>query len=318
MKLSSVPVPDLRGVPVLVTGGAGFIGGHLVEALVARGARVRVLDDFSTGRPQNLAAVADAVEIHEGDIARAADVARAVAGVRYVFHQAALSSVPGSFADPASTHRVNAAGSANVFDAARAAGAARVIWASSSAVYGDCEDLPAHEDRTGAALSPYAASKQEGERLAAERAAGGQQLVGLRYFNIYGPRQDPNGPYAAVVPRFLAALRAGQAPVIHGDGEQTRDFLFVADAVLANLMAAGADDDVARAGVFNVASGRATSIRELAALATAACGGGPPPRFEAARPGEIRHSRGDMAAFRAAIGELPLTSLQDGLGRCVS
>jgi nucleoside-diphosphate-sugar epimerase len=312
-----LPIPSFEGVPVLVTGGAGFIGSHLVEALLARGARVRVLDDFSTGRRENLRAAGPAVEWLEGDVRDADACARAVAGARYVFHQAARSSVPGSFADPETTHAVNALGSANVFDAAGRAGVERTVWASSSAVYGDCPDLPASEARTGTPLSPYAASKQAAERFAAAAAARGHETVGLRYFNVYGPRQDPNGPYAAVVPRFLTALRAGRPAVICGDGEQTRDFLFVADVVLANLLAAGAP--AAAAGrAYNVASGRATSIRELAAAAAAVCGGGPEPEFAPARPGEVRHSVGSPERFRTEIGRFEPVELVTGLRRCLT
>jgi nucleoside-diphosphate-sugar epimerase len=311
-----MPIPEFSGVAVLVTGGAGFIGSHLTAALVAHGARVRVLDDLSTGKRSNLEAVAAEVDWREGDIRDADCCRRAVAGVRFVFHQAARSSVPGSFADPATTRDVNAGGTGVLLDAAHAAGVERTVWASSSAVYGDSRQVPAREDRRGTPLSPYAESKLAAELLSTERAARGQEIVALRYFNVYGPRQDPNGPYAAVVPRFLSALAAGSAPVIYGDGEQTRDFLFVADAVHANLLAAGAPPAAAHAGAYNVASGRATRIRDLAVLAAEVLGVRLSPTFAPAREGEVLHSLGDPSRFLREIGELVPTPLAVGLAVC--
>ncbi|MFP5287555.1 MAG: NAD-dependent epimerase/dehydratase family protein, partial [Thermoanaerobaculia bacterium] len=240
-------IPDLQGVSVLVTGGAGFIGSHLVDALVARGARVRVLDDLSTGRRENL----QDAELIEGDI-RNPEICRAACeGVEYVFHQAALGSVPRSLIDPGASIAVNVTGTANVFAAAREA--RRVIYASSSSVYGDGETVVKREGEEGRPLSPYAASKAMGEELAEVFGrCYGQELIGLRYFNVYGPRQSPDGPYAAVVPRLFQACREGEAPVIHGDGEQSRDFTWVGDAVLANLLAAGAPPE-ACGRAYNVA-----------------------------------------------------------------
>ena len=295
-----MPVPDFNGVPVLVTGGAGFIGSHLVDALLARGARVRVLDDFSTGRRENLPA--DKVEVVEGDL-RAAGVCRAAcAGAVYVFHQAALGSVPRSMADPASTIAVNVTGTANVLAAAREAGARRVVYASSSSVYGDGEAVVKREGEEGRPLSPYAASKVMNEELAEVFArCFGLEAIGLRYFNVYGPRQAPDGPYAAVIPRFIRACLRGEAPVIYGDGGQSRDFTFVADAVAANLLAAGAPGE-ACGRAYNVARGERATVAELAESIRVLAGSGAPPRHEPPRAGDVRHSQADPSEAEARLG----------------
>lgn len=306
---------DLADVPVLVTGGAGFIGSHLVDALVERGARVRVLDDLSTGRRENLAQLGARVELVEGDIRDVAVCRRAVEGVRYVFHQAALGSVPRSMEDPATTIDINVGGTTNVFAAARDAKVARLVYASSSSVYGDSETLPKREGDEGRLLSPYAYSKQANEDLADVFArCFGMELVGLRYFNVYGPRQDPEGPYAAVVPRFFAAALRGEAPVIYGDGEQSRDFTWVGDAVGANLAAAAAPRE-ACGRAYNVGAGGATTVRELAAAIRAATGSSAEPRFEPERPGDIRHSLADTRALQDATGFVPSMPVREGIAR---
>ena len=317
------PDPDFRGVPVLVTGGAGFIGSHLVDALVEAGARVRVLDDLSTGRRENLGhhlAGEHRIEWIEGDIRDAGACRRACDGVRFVFHQAALGSVPRSMKDPATTIAVNVAGTANVFAAARDAGDARVVYASSSSVYGDSDRLPKREGEEGRPLSPYALSKAMNEELAATFGdCFGLELVGLRYFNVYGPRQSPEGAYAAVVPLFFRAALRGEAPAIHGDGRQSRDFTFVADAVRANLLAAVAP--AAACGcAYNVAPGEATTVADLAAairgLVERATGTAPPPPVHGPpRPGDVRHSKADPAAARDALGFAAEVGLADGLAR---
>ena len=310
-----MPIPDFQGVPVLVTGGAGFIGSHLVDALVERGARVRVLDDLSSGNLGNLAHHGDAIEVQRGDIRDVEVCRRACSGVRWVFHLAALGSVPKSLEDPATTIAINVAGTANVFAAAREAGVERTVYASSSAVYGDSDALPSREGDEGPPLSPYGASKAMNEQLAATFARSfGQQLVGLRFFNVYGPRQSPEGPYAAVIPRFLAAARRGESMEIHGDGEQTRDFAYVSDAVEAALLAAGAPAEVCGAA-YNVAGGESVTMNELAARLAVLAGSSGPPIHVAPRPGDVRHSRADLTVTREKLGYAPRVPVAAGLER---
>ena len=310
--MSAGSLPELTSVPVLVTGGAGFIGSHLVEALVERGARVRVLDNYATGRAGNLAGLRHQIELIEGDI-RDLDVCRAACRERrFVFHQAALGSVPRSLDDPATSLAVNAQGTANLFGAARDARVERIVYASSSSVYGGSERLPRREGEEGEPLSPYALSKQLCEQIARTFwRCYGQQSLGLRYFNVYGPRQDPEGPYAAVVPRFFWARLAGQAPVIFGDGEQSRDFTFVTDALRANLLALGAATADGRA--VNVASGRRTTIIELERRIAALVGGGPPAVQAEARRGDIHHSQADLGAASELLGYAAAIDLAAGL-----
>lgn len=308
---------DLAGVPILVTGGAGFIGSHLVDALVARQARVRVLDNLVTGRRENLAGVEDRVELIVGDIRDRDISAAACQGVELVFHQAALGSVPRSLDDPATTIDVNVAGTAAVFAAARDARVRRVVYASSSSVYGDSDRLPKREGEEGRPLSPYALSKVMNERLAEVFArCYGMELVGLRYFNVYGPRQDPAGPYAAVVPRWLAAVRAGTPPTVFGDGEQSRDFTFVLDAVMANLLAAVAPTAVC-GRAYNVAGGRRTTLKELARLLCDGVGRPPQLVYAAERPGDVRHSHASLALAAETIGYRPLVDVETGIAVCM-
>lgn len=303
------------GLPVLVTGGAGFIGAHLVERLLALGAKVRVLDNFATGQHGNLAPVRDAIELHEADLRDTAACAAACAGMALVFHQAALGSVPRSVQDPATSIAVNVAGTANLLAAARDAGVRRVVYASSSSVYGDSETLPKREGEEGRVLSPYAASKKMCEELAAVFVRNYPiEVVGLRYFNVYGARQRPDGPYAAVIPRFFAACYAGEAPLIYGDGAQSRDFTHVDDAVSANLLAATAPAERVSGRAFNVAGGRRITVTELAE-AIHALAGGLPPRHEPPRAGDVRHSLADLSASREAFGYTPTVELAAGLAR---
>ncbi len=309
-----MPASDvLRGKLVLVTGGAGFIGSHLVDALLERGAHVRVLDDLSTGRRENVAGVLPRINFLEGDIRDAECCRRACDGAAFVFHQAARGSVPRSMSDPAATIAVNVAGTANVFAAARDAKVTRVVYASSSSVYGDSAALPKREGEEGRPLSPYAVSKVMNEQLADVFArCFGMQVVGLRYFNVYGPRQDPDGPYAAVIPCFFKACLAGEAPVIHGDGQQSRDFTFVSDAVAANLAAAEAA--VSACGrAYNVAGGRRTTVTELARLVRDAAGSGLAPQYAPPRPGDVPHSLADLTRVRDSLGWNPRVELSDGL-----
>lgn len=308
-------IPELQDVPVLVTGGAGFIGSHLVDELVRRGARVRVLDNLATGLRENLAHLKERIELHEEDLRDAEACRRAAAGVELVYHQAALGSVPRSMKDPATSFAVNVTGTANIFAAARDGGARRVVYASSSSVYGDHPELPKREGHEGACLSPYATSKSMCEQLAdIFLRSYGLEIIGLRYFNVYGPRQRPDGPYAAVIPRFFDAYRQGTAPSIHGDGEQSRDFTFVADAVRANLLASGAP--AAAAGrAFNVAAGKRSTLNELVQIVRDLMGGGPPPNHTDPRPGDVRHSLADLSAIREATGYEPRYDLAAGLAK---
>jgi UDP-glucose 4-epimerase len=304
------------GRTALVTGGAGFIGGHLVERLVRDAWRVRVLDDFSTGRHENLAAVAERIDLIRGDVRDAPTVERAVDGVELVFHQAALASVPLSIAEPLRTHSVNLEGTLRVLEESRRAGVRRVVYAASCAVYGDDPELPKEETLAVAPLSPYALQKYAGElycRLYAD--LHGLETVALRYFNVYGPRQDPAGDYAAVIPRFVEACLAGDAPHIYGDGEQTRDFVMVDDVVAANLLAA--DAERASGSVCNVASGSATCLNALLDLVREHTGARVEARYDPPREGDVRHSVASVDRARAILGYAPRVALGEGLRRTV-
>jgi UDP-glucose 4-epimerase len=299
----------------LVTGGAGFIGSHLVAALLDAGTRVRVLDNLSTGRAENLAAVRDRVDFLAGDLTDPAAVARAMAGVDTIYHLAAQVSVMASLRDPAHTEAVNTAGTAALLSAAARAGVRRLVFSSSCAVYGDDPELPKTEESRVVPLSPYAASKREGELLAGRQNERGEGLtaVCLRYFNVYGPRQQPDSDYAAVVPRFLALARQGRAPTIYGDGEQTRDFVHVSDIVRANLRAARLVLAPGTPHLFNIGTGEATSVNQLWRLIAGLAGCAEPARHAAARAGEVRHSYGSSALAGAVLGFRPEVGLAQGL-----
>jgi UDP-glucose 4-epimerase len=300
----------------LVTGGAGFIGSHLVEALVQRGGRVRVLDDFSTGHRDNLEAVASSIELIEGDITDAQTVRQAMAGVEVVFHQAALASVPRSVANPLATHRACVDGTLNVLLAARDAGVRRVVYAASSSAYGNSEVLPKSEHHPTLPLSPYAVAKLAGEQYcAAFSEVYRLETVRLRYFNVFGPRQSPSSPYAAVIPLFIQALSTGKRPTIHGDGSQSRDFTFVADVVQANLLAAEAPGVSGK--VYNVACGKRTTLLELVQHLNALLGTNIEPTHTAPRPGDVKHSLADIHRASADLGYQPTTDIPTGLCHCV-
>jgi nucleoside-diphosphate-sugar epimerase len=303
--------PDL----LLVTGGAGFIGSHLVDALLAGGARVRVLDDLSTGRRENLAGAlaTGRLELLVGDLRDPGDCRRACRGARVVFHLAAVGSVPRSMDDPAGTLAVNSGGTANLLAAAREEGVRRVVLSSSSSVYGDSEASPKREGEEGRPLSPYALSKRIGEELAETFGrCFGLETIALRYFNVYGPRQDPDGPYAAVIPRFFDALLAGRPATLHGHGRQSRDFTFVADAVASNLAAAAAPA-AACGRAYNVGTGRSTTLLELERRIRELAGGGPAPVFAAPRAGDVLHSLAATEEAERRLGFVARTPLAAGL-----
>lgn len=296
----------------LVTGGAGFIGGHLVERLCADGWTLRVIDDFSSGREANLPAVARSLELVRGDIRDENTLAAAVRDVEVVFHQAAIPSVPRSVAEPLRTNSVNIDGTLAVLEASRRAGVRRVVYAASSSAYGDTPVLPKVESMPANPLSPYALQKYTGEvycRLYAQLY--GLETVALRYFNVYGPRQDPKSEYAAVIPKFISACLRGEAPTIYGDGEQTRDFTMVYDAVRANLLAA--DAPRASGAVCNVAAGVRTSLNQLFAAIREQTGSSAKPVYAPPREGDVRDSLASLERARELLGYEPRVALREGL-----
>ncbi|MGQ9778270.1 MAG: NAD-dependent epimerase/dehydratase family protein [Bacillota bacterium] len=297
---------------VLVTGGAGFIGSHLVSALLAEGYAVRVLDNLSTGRLENLAEVLHRIDFRRGDVREAALVAELCRGVDFVLHQASLVSVPASIADPGATYEIIARGTLNVLEAARAAGVKRVVLASSSAVYGDAPGGPRAETLAPRPLSPYAAAKLAAEALGrAYYHSYGLETVSLRYFNVYGPRQDPNSPYAAVIPSFIAALADGRRPVIFGNGEQTRDFIHVFDVVRANLLAMTAPG--VGGETVNIGTGRGVSVNQLLREIASLFGVPPAAEYAPPRPGDIRASVAETLRARRLLGFVPEIGLRQGL-----
>lgn len=301
---------------ILVTGGAGFIGSHLVEELAAGGSSVRVLDNLSTGTLANLNRVRDQVEFLEGDL-RDRDILRqAVRGVRMIFHQAAFVSVPGSMKDPGLCLDVNVSGTQNLLQIASQEGVRRVVLASSSAVYGGNEQIPLSEEQPPDLLSPYAASKRVTEIYAElfNRAAG-LEVLALRYFNVFGPRQSAESDYAAVIPIFIRKLLAGERPVIYGDGGQSRDFIFVQDVVRANLRAAAADPLPHR--VYNVCSGREISLHDLLEMLNELVPGGQDPIYQAPREGDIYRSVGDPARARKELDFQARVEMIDGLAETI-
>jgi len=300
----------------LVTGGAGFIGSHIATALVARGDRVRVLDNLSTGRLANLEPIRQQIEFVEGDITDAALVGRLMQGVECVFHEAALASVPASIETPLASHAACATGTVTVLDAARRAGVRRLVYAASSAAYGDQPTSSKRETDLPSPISPYGAAKLAGEYYCRAFAATyGFQTVCLRYFNVYGPRQDPNSPYSAVIPLFLSAMLAGRQPTIYGDGRQSRDFTYVANVVHANLLAAERPGVAGR--VFNVGNGRSTDLLVLLESLNRLLGTQVKPIFAPARPGDVRESLADITQTRALLGFEPQVDFEEGLRRSV-
>ncbi len=300
----------------LVTGGAGFIGSHLVDALVARGDAVRVLDDLATGRRDNVNAAATLIE---GSVADAETVAHAVTGVECVFHLGALGAVARSVSDPRASNVANIDGTLNVLTLARDAGVRRVVFASSSSIYGGAEVVPTPESTPLRPRSPYAVTKLTGDwytRVFAELYD--LETVVLRYFNVFGPRQRPDSTYAAVIPLFAAALLRGERPTVHGDGRQSRDFTYVDDVVAANLAAATAPAARASGQAFNIAPGAGTNLLELLDTLGRELGVVPDPIFVEARPGDIHQSCADASAAREILGWAPTVDVADGLGRYVA
>ena len=302
-----------------MTGGAGFIGSHLVERLLADGARVRVLDNFTTGARSNLPfakAFGRRLEVVRGDIRQRGVVERATRGVRVVFHQAAMRSVPRSVKDPLGANANNVTGTLHVLEAARRARVARVVYASSSSVYGDRPDLPKREDQPPAPISPYAVSKAAGEQYAAVwTRLFGVETVGLRYFNVFGPRQDPKSEYAAVIPRFILWGLRGKPLEVHGDGAQSRDFTYIDNVVEANLLAARA----ASVGgeVFNVGCGERVSLLEIIAKLETILGRRLTREHRPLRQGDVQHTLADVSKAKRLLGYSPLVPFDEGLQRTV-
>jgi nucleoside-diphosphate-sugar epimerase len=305
-----------KGKAVLVTGGAGFIGSHLVDSLVEAGAKVRVLDDLSTGNRGNLTPVLDRVDLIIGDIRDADLCLRAVEDIDIIFHQAAFVSVPESLKKPDRTFAINLFGTSHIFEAAQQHGAKRVVYASSCAVYGDCSTMPLNEPHVGRLLSPYAVSKRSMEALAEYAfACQGITSVGLRYFNVYGARQSLKSAYAAVIPIFIGACLSGQPPTVLGDGSQTRDFVHVSDVVRANMLAGIAPD--IEVAVANVGTGVATSIQTLAEELCRLTKSSTAPLNGEARAGDIPRSVCDPRQAERILGFRAKIALSDGLAELI-
>lgn len=300
----------------LVTGGAGFIGSHIAERLVSLGETVRVLDNLSTGSLDNLVHLGDRVEFIQGDLQDPERVARAVDGVEVVFHQGALASVPRSIAHPLDTHHACVTGTVTLLDACRQSGVRRVVYAASSSAYGNSPIMPKTETQLPAPLSPYAAAKLAGELyLEAFAASYSLETVRIRYFNVFGPRQDPNSPYSAVIPLFISALLNDRQPTIYGDGEQSRDFTYVANVVSANLLAAQAKGVSGK--VYNVACGGSITLLELLKEICQFLGKPFAPNFGPERVGDVKHSWADIHRAQEDLGYKVEIDLKEGLRRTV-
>lgn len=308
---STSPDLEIMSKLYLVTGGAGFIGSHITERLLVEGHRVRILDNFSTGKRENIPDNDD-VEVIEGDVGDTDTVRRCMEGVHIVFHEAAIASVPETVGNPLGSERTNYRGTVNVLEAARQAGAKRVVFACSAAVYGDLPELPKQETMPVKPLTPYAIDK-----LASEYACKvyyslyGLETVALRYFNVFGPRQDPSSPYSGVISIFADCARKGKQPNIYGDGGQTRDFIFVSDVVEANMRAASSDK--APGNAYNVATGSTITINELLETVCRLEGRPFDPAYHDARDGDIRHSCADISATSRALDWQPAVDFEDGL-----
>jgi UDP-glucose 4-epimerase len=304
-------------VHLLVTGGGGFIGSHLVERLVRDGHRVRVIDNFTTGHRRNLQPFLDDIELVEGDLQSYERASAAVRGCEIVLHQAAMPSVPRSVQDPLTSNAANVIGTLNVLLAARDSGVQRVVFASSSSVYGSVPDLPKREELPTLPISPYAVAKLASEGYCRSfTEVYGLETVALRYFNVFGARQDPLSQYAAVIPNFITAALRGESPTIFGDGEQSRDFTYVDNVVEGNVLAMSAPGVVA-GRAYNVACGDRITLNELVATIGRVLGRAIEPRYEAPRPGDVRHSMADTTRAREDFGFEPIVGFEDGLARTV-
>ncbi len=301
---------------ILVTGAAGFIGSNLVDALLSAGYEVRALDNFATGHRSNLEHVADDIELVEGDLRSYERVSRAVRGCEAVFHEGAMPSVPRSVQDPLTSSEINIGGTLNVLLAARDAGVQRVISASSSSVYGDAPGFPRAETQATSPLAPYAVSKLAAEQYCrVAHLVYGLETVCLRYFNVFGRRQDPFSQYSAVIPKFIVGMREGVAPTVHGDGTQSRDFTHIDDVVTANLLALEAP--AAAGGIYNIACGRQISLNELVADLNGLLGTELAPRYVPPRPGDVKHSRADVGRAERDLGFRAAVEFREGLRRTI-
>jgi nucleoside-diphosphate-sugar epimerase len=307
---------SLSGV-VLVTGGAGFVGSHIAATMAGRGARVRVLDDLSTGHEENLEEIGGRVDFVRASLNDGEALRRALEGVELVFHEAAIPSVPRSVANPFETHRACVEGTFALLEAARSAGVRRLVYAASSSIYGDQPTLPKHEEMAPQPLSPYAAAKLVGEYYCQVwTRTYNFETVCLRYFNVFGPRQDPGSPYSGVISRFISALLSGEQPVIYGDGEQSRDFTYVSNVVDANLRASETTSGVGQ--VLNIANGRRTTLNELLDTLKKITGKTEvEAEYRETRVGDVRHSLADITRAREHLGYEPQVELEEGLRKTI-
>ncbi|MCG8450688.1 MAG: SDR family oxidoreductase [Pirellulales bacterium] len=303
---------------VLVTGGAGFIGSHLATTLAERGDEVHVLDNLSSGKLSNISLACDKIVISQGDLRSLSAVQDAVQDVEVIYHHAALASVPRSVAQPHDTHEHCTTGTLNLLDAARLAGVRRVVFASSSAVYGDQPTAIKRETDPPVPLSPYAAAKIAGEMYCRSFwESYGLETVCLRYFNVFGPRQDPQGEYSAVIPKFVTRMIDGSPPIIFGDGRQSRDFVYIDDVVQGNLAAASAPAEKVSGRCINIACGQKISLLELVDVLNEVLGTDFEPQFEAPRPGDVKESLADIRLARELLNYEPAVSFKEGLCRSV-